>query len=221
LIHHFDNQFPPQLRELDEPPYWLFVEGNVSVLHQHSVAIVGTRKPSEDGMELARLIGGSLRSIQSVVVSGLADGIDQAIHRASLRHGIPNIAVLGTGILSNYPRGSESIRKEICNQGGAIITEYLPDDSYSAQNFVRRNRIQAGLARIVIPVEWKIKSGTAHTVKFAQDTQRKIVCVRRAHWDDKQHPELLYAKGIGAKIYTLPDEEEEFIAAVKVDRGVN
>ena len=108
-------------------------------------------------------------------VSGLAHGIDQTVHVESLRYGLPTIGVLGTGILSNYPKGSEELRDSIVQAGGAIITEYLPNQSYSAENFVRRNRLQAALGDVLIPCEWAIKSGTAHTVKFAKKYNKKII----------------------------------------------
>ncbi len=102
----------------------------------------------------------------------MASGIDQIIHKNSLRFDIKTIAFIGTGILLNYPSGSEKLRQEIHQKGGAIVSEYLPHDSYSAANFVHRNRLQAGLARVVIPVEWQEKGGTAHTVRFAK---KKII----------------------------------------------
>lgn len=214
MVHRFDPEYPAQLNDLDDSPDWLFVQGNPAVLHQRSVAVVGTRSPTSVGTRLAAIIAASLPNLHSVLVSGLAEGIDQSMHLASLQHNVPTIAVLGTGILNTFPSGSECIRSEICKSGGAVITEYLPHDSYSSQNFVRRNRIQAGLATVVIPVEWRIKSGTAHTVRFAHETNRKIICVRPPEWKIDNRPELQHALQIGAKVFTLPDELEAFVTAV-------
>lgn len=214
LIFQADHHFPPQLRSIDEPPLWLFVEGETSALLQRAVAIVGTRTPTPEGIQLAHFVGDCLPHLRAAVVSGLADGIDQHMHNASLAHHVPTIAVLGTGILSTYPEGSGYIRDQICAEGGAVITEYLPRDSYSAKNFVRRNRIQAGISQVVIPVEWQVKSGTAHTVRYAFEAKRKIVCPRLGTWHDGQHPELIAARQMGAKVFTLPEKRDDFIREI-------
>lgn len=104
-----------------------------------------------------------------VTVSGLATGIDQIAHIESLRYGIPTVAVLGNGMFVEYPSGSGRLKHQILASGGTIVSEYLPNQSYSSENFVRRNRIQAALCDTLVPVEWMIKSGTAHTVNFAID----------------------------------------------------
>jgi hypothetical protein len=99
-------------------------------------------------------------------------------HEHSLRAGVPTIAVLGTGILDEYPKGSAIMRERIIADGGTIVTEYLPHISYSAKNFVQRNRLQAALGQVLIPVEWSRRSGTAHTVRFASALERPIACRR-------------------------------------------
>ena len=208
-------EFPSQLRSIDDPPLWLFVEGDPGILLKRSVAAVGTRNPTSDGLRLASIIGDCLAEFQSVIVSGLADGIDQMMHIRSIECQVLTVAVLGTGILSNFPAGSETIRQQICDEGGAIITEYLPRDSYSAKNFVRRNRIQAGLSSVVIPVNWREKGGTAHTVRYAYEAKRKIVCAKLATWTEDDHTELAAARRMGAQVFTLPDDKCAFVEAVR------
>lgn len=173
---HFLGQktFPDTLKTISEPPYWIFVEGNLQNLFKMSVAVVGTRKPTEDGMFLTKLVISALADTGIVTVSGLASGIDQLCHVESLRYGLPTVAVLGNGIFVEYPKGSNAIKAAIVGNGGTVITEYLPDQIYSAENFVRRNRLQAALSNALIPVEWKIKSGTAHTVEYAYKYNKKI-----------------------------------------------
>ncbi|HDY96305.1 hypothetical protein LCGC14_0153720 [marine sediment metagenome] len=178
LIFRTDERYPKRLSDLHDPPHWIFVEGHIEALQGKAVAAIGSRKVSPNGKWLATYFGYCLKELNVVTVSGLAEGIDQIVHRASLAAGLPTIAVLGTGILLNYPKGSESLRQEIIDGGGCIVTEYLPNDSFSARNFVRRNRIQAALGHVVFPIEWGVKSGTAHTVKFASDLNRPIVYVR-------------------------------------------
>ncbi len=177
IIFRKNDCFPLKLVDLKDAPYWLFIQGNLENLNKKSVAIVGTRKPSDDGLFLTKLVVTALADKDLVTISGLANGIDQVAHHESLRFGIPTIAVLGTGILDNFPKGSEDLRQNILNAGGTVITEYLLDQKYSAENFVRRNRIQAALCDLLIPIEWQIKSGTAHTVEFAYRYQRQIINV--------------------------------------------
>lgn len=215
IFFYDQDLFPQQLKSIPEPPMWLFVEGNYKVLHQPSVAIVGSRKATEDGLWLTKYIIAAMANQGLVSVSGLAEGIDQKAHIESIRFNVPTIAVLGTGIDSNYPRGSEHLRAEIVANGGAIVTEYLIHQSYSAQNFVRRNRIQASLAQITAPVEWKIKSGTAHTVNFTKDYGRFLM-MPYLYQSDLENAEIkavsAYKRG---QIYIVPDQSSDLIKYLK------
>lgn len=201
--------FPASLNDLPDPPAWLFVRGDVRILGAASLAVVGTRTPSEDGLWLANSVGASLGFFGVPTVSGLANGIDQLVHTWSLRMGVPTIAVLGTGIFTEYPKGSAALAARIVGGGGALVTEYLPRDSYSGENFVRRNRLQAALGRALVPVEWAARSGTAHTVRFATVLRRPIAGLRLPDWPRDR---VLFTNGsaeIGT-VFTLPGEEAEF-----------
>ncbi|MGO8055178.1 DNA processing protein DprA [Rhizobium leguminosarum] len=207
-----DKCYPRSLLDLDDPPHWLFVQGNAEILSAPSIAIVGTRDPSPDGLWLAEYVGLTLRHWGHPTVSGLALGIDQAIHNASLEAKVPTIAVLGTGITADYPKNIGPIRKRIVDAGGAVITEYLPGEGYSAMNFVRRNRLQAALARALIPVEWKERSGTAHTVRYAAGLGRTIAGLRLPTWD---HRPINLPAGQGPRqVFTVPGQDEAFRAFV-------
>ncbi|OHD04538.1 MAG: hypothetical protein A2095_02675 [Sphingomonadales bacterium GWF1_63_6] len=204
LLFRDDADFPAQLLDLARPPHWLFVQGSTALLHEPSVTIVGTRKPSADGLFLARYVGACLEDWDAPTVSGLAAGIDQLAHEHSLRAGVPTIAVLGTGMLDDYPKGSGVLREHILETGGTVVTEYLPRVSYSAENFVQRNRLQAALGRILIPVEWNRRSGTAHTVRFATQLHRPIACLAMPEWPDER---VMLEPGLGLEtgaIFTLP-----------------
>ncbi|MEQ5815168.1 DNA-protecting protein DprA [Marinobacter sp. NFXS11] len=206
LYFRDQNEFPPQLRAIEDGPRWIFVQGEVNNLHRRSVAVVGTRKPSQDGEFLARYILALLANTEFTVVSGLAFGIDQIAHRESLRFGLSTVAVLGTGIFLDYPKGSQEVRDEILRNRGTIITEYLPSQTYSGENFVRRNRIQAALADLIVPVEWKIKSGTAHTVEYAYKYGKKVVNVFLPG-TALNRPELAFSERLrGAKSFEVPKQ---------------
>lgn len=220
LLFRDDPRFPRALLELERPPHWLFVQGAMAPLAMSAVAIVGTRKPSEDGLFLARYVGACLADWPAATVSGLAAGIDQLAHESSLRAQVPTIAVLGTGILDNYPKGSDAVRQRILEAGGTIVSEYLPRASYSAENFVQRNRLQAALGRILIPVEWARRSGTAHTVRFATALGRPIACLRLADWPADR---VALEPGLGretGEIFTVPREQGAFDHFVRVALGI-
>jgi len=167
---------PDRLMLMPGPPRWLFVQGNPNVLFNDiHIAVVGTREPTPQGLRAASLITRILAPYPVTVVSGLADGIDAQAHITSLQFGLPNVAFLGHGINIVFPRETADIRSHIVTSGGAVVSEYLPDDSYRKSLFVERNRLQAALADLVIPVEAKSTSGTAHTVRFAKDFTRSLV----------------------------------------------
>lgn len=214
VLHADGPDFPRRLRNIPDPPEWLFCEGNVSLLREPSVALVGTRQPSRDGELLTLYLVGILARYGIVSVSGLADGIDRAVHEYSLRFGVSTIAVLGTGILRDFPVDSTPLRREIVERGGLVISEYLPNQSYARETFVRRNRLQAGLANLVIPVQWRAKSGTAHTVRFAHEQRRPILCPRMPDWVEPEHEELSLARELGATIVTIPGDEIDIIGHI-------
>jgi DNA processing protein len=184
LITDLDKLYPKQLLDIDDPPKWLFVQGDVSTLSlPNLIAVVGTREASAQGVRRARRLTQWLAERGFGIVSGLAEGIDEVAHQTALDCGTPTIAVLGTGIFITFPVSTGHLREKIITTGGAIITEYFPNDSYSRQRFVRRNRIQAGLAYATVPVEAREQSGTAHTYRFARNFKRKTFGVI-----SKEHP---------------------------------
>jgi DNA processing protein len=214
LSFYDQPNFPSSLKNISEPPFWIFVHGNIDVLNKKSIAIVGTRKPTDDGIFLVKLILAALSGYDISTVSGLATGIDQTCHYESLRYGIPTIAVLGNGIFVEYPKGSGGLYNDIVASGGAIVTEYLPEQSYSAENFVRRNRIQAALSTSLVPVEWKIKSGTSHTVEYAYKYSRKIANPYLPKTYDFR-PELKFAEdNRNSKSFEVPRELDALITYV-------
>lgn len=170
---------PDRLRSINgDAPHWLFVEGDEKLLHSRPViAVVGTRNPSETGMEAARVIATILSPYPVVLVSGLAEGIDSQAHQASLQRGVKNVAFLGHGINLVFPESTADVRREIIQRGGAVVSEYLPNQSYQKRQFVARNRLQAAMADIVIPVEAAASSGTAHTIRFARRYYRTLLGV--------------------------------------------
>lgn len=209
ILFQGDEDFPPQLNDLSNTPRWLFVQGQTSVLSRRSISVVGSRKTSQDGEWLTRYVGHWLSEFDAPTVSGLADGIDQVIHTASISAGVPTIAFLGTGIFTEFPKGSDRLRRTILDNGGAIATEYLIKEGYSAANFVRRNRLQAALSRLLVPTEWAIKSGTAHTVRYAHELSRPIAFLRTPAQQDLDWVPREYVPQNG--FFTIPAEQDQFV----------
>lgn len=206
--------FPEKLRAIPDAPHWIFVQGNPSILTQPAIAVVGTRRPSDDGIFLTKFVMAAISKLNCVSVSGLALGIDQACHAESIRYSIPTIAVLGTGILNNYPKGSDILREEILVGGGAIVSEYLPNQSYSPESFVRRNRLQAALGDVLIPVQWSPKSGTAHTVRYANSYGKKIINVYLPYTRPGR-PEIEFSVNeYGASAFEAPLETDLLISEI-------
>lgn len=177
IIHYKD--LPRSLKKIPDYPRWLFVQGNPMALYQRPhVAVVGTRQPSMVGRRAASYIGRLLAAYPLVLVSGLAEGIDEEAHNSTLVEGATNVAFLGHGINFTFPASTKDIRNLIISRGGAVATEYLPHEHYQKPFFVERNRLQAALADLVIPVEANVRGGTAHTIRFARKYEKPIVGVR-------------------------------------------
>ncbi|WP_288450708.1 DNA-processing protein DprA [uncultured Acinetobacter sp.] len=183
FLLHTDYQFPTFPVDMKLPIYWLFVEGKLENLYVNkSLTLIGSRDSSAIGYFLAQTLLFGVSGVKEplVTISGLAAGIDQMVHELSLFLDIPTIAVLGNGLNEDYPANSKRLRKEILDSGGTLVTEYFPDMKPSKESFVSRNRIQSALASTVIPLEWKEKSGTAHTIRFAHEMKKQICFVETA-----------------------------------------
>ncbi len=169
-----DIGYPPLLKEITNPPNKLFILGSFNDFTNKAVAIVGTRKATIDGVELARKIAKSLAEQGFVIVSGLAMGIDTAAHSGALDAGGKTIAVLGTGIDLIYPAQNQNLAKKILENGGAIISEYGPGTPGLPHQFLERNRIVAGLTIATIVIEAPKKSGAIVTARLAAESGREV-----------------------------------------------
>ena len=158
-------------------PLWLFAAGgSVRLERTVPVAIVGTRRPSVDGLRTATALAAELARAGAVVVSGLARGIDQAAHRGALAAGGRTIAVLGTGLGVGYPSGSADLQRAI-TANGALLTELAPGVAPRAWQFLARNRIISGLASATVVVEGGDTSGALQTARLASGQGRDVWAV--------------------------------------------
>jgi DNA processing protein len=206
-----DSLFPSRLAAMPEPlrPKWVFVAGELGLLEKPALTIVGTRDASETGTFLAHYAVSCARELDAPVVSGLAHGVDRLVHEWCLHVRLPTISVLGTGVLVTYPARNAPLSAAILRAGGALVTEYLPDQEPSAQQFVWRNRLQAALGCATIPVEWQQKSGTAHTVRFSRTMNRPVFGLELG---GVPRPE---SAGKGDRDFVVPADHGKFIDALK------
>ncbi|HEX6536874.1 MAG TPA: DNA-processing protein DprA [Gemmatimonadaceae bacterium] len=176
LLLEGDEQWPAPLRDLSDPPPFLFALGNPAAAREPLVAIVGTRGASSYGERVTREIAGAFARAGVGVVSGLARGIDACAHRAALAHGGRTVAVLGTGIDVAYPAAHRALHAEIARRG-LVLSEELPGDRANGGSFPRRNRIIAALALATIVVEAPARSGALITAAHALELGRTVAAV--------------------------------------------
>ena len=173
------KEYPEQLKHIPDPPRELYFVGEVSALSadRMHVAVVGSRKPTTYGREVAHQLVTPLANYGLPIVSGLALGVDALAHRAALQAGGPTIAVLPCGLDNIYPRSHYQLAQQILAQGGALVSEYPPGTPPVKRNFIARNRIVTGLSKAVLIVEAAQKSGTLHTARFALEQGRSVMAV--------------------------------------------
>ncbi len=174
-IDHPD--YPSLLKETYNPPMLLFVKGNPKALSKPQIAIVGARKPTQEGLYNSRLFATELSELGFIITSGLAFGIDQAAHRAAVEKKRATIAVLGTGLNSIYPKKHYQLSREIVETGGALISEYPLNTPPVAQNFPRRNRIIAGLSIATLIIEATTQSGSLITARMSMEENRDVFAI--------------------------------------------
>jgi DNA processing protein len=171
-----DDQYPTRLRDIDSAPPVLYVRGYIDAEDQWAVAIVGTRRITAYGQQVAERISTYLSSNGITVVSGLALGVDTVAHRACLDAGGRTLAVLGSGVDQIYPPQNRALADKII-ENGALISDYAPGTAPEANNFPPRNRIIAGLSLATVVIEADIRSGALITANFALEQGREVFAV--------------------------------------------
>ncbi len=168
--------YPALLNEIYDPPLVLYCRGNIDVMNLPSVAIVGTRRPTFYGTQMAQGLAFDLGKRDLVVVSGLARGIDAAAHRGCLDPGGRTMAVLGCGIDIVYPREHRRLSARIA-ESGLLVSEFPPGTSPAPQNFPVRNRIISGVSMGTVIVEASEYSGSLITARLAMEQNREVFAV--------------------------------------------
>ena len=178
ILCRTDDEYPESLRGLANPPLCLYIRGKLpDRLDIHSVAIVGTRTPSDRGIRMARSFAESAVRHGWSTVSGLALGIDTAAHRATLDAGGKTVAAPGCGLANVFPAENIELAHDIVRAGGAVVSEYPMNTCATRCTLPRRNRIIAALSRCTLVVEAGKSSGALITAKEARKLGRRIFAV--------------------------------------------
>ncbi len=172
-----NEKYPEKLKNIYNPPKGLYIEGNIDLLKQPAVAIIGSRNCSKYGEIVAKRFAIDLAKKGIVVISGMAIGIDSFAHIGTLVGKGKTIAVLGSGLNCIYPRENEKLYYKILEKGGAIISEYESNEEPKPIHFPERNRIISGLCDKLIVVEATKRSGTSITVNYALEQGKEIYAV--------------------------------------------
>jgi len=170
-------EYPARLREIHDPPEQLYCTGNIALLNERSVGVVGARKNTVYGKNVAIMIGRRLAESGLTVTSGLALGIDGYSHEGALEADGKVIGVLGSGIDHMTPQRNRNLMKRGLENGGLVVSEYPPDVEGFKSNFPARNRIISGLSEALVVVEAGIDSGSLITAKCASDQGRTVYAV--------------------------------------------
>ncbi|MGH8730036.1 MAG: DNA-processing protein DprA [Burkholderiales bacterium] len=176
LITLADDRYPAALLQISDPPPLLYVEGDVAKLAAPSLAIVGSRNATPQGVSTATGFARALSDAGLVIVSGLALGIDSAAHRGGLTGASGSIAVLGTGIDIVYPARNRELAGKL-SQRGALVSEFPLGFPVLSPNFPRRNRLISGLSLGCLVVEAALRSGSLITAKLALEQGREVFAV--------------------------------------------
>ncbi len=216
-ICYKNPDFPPLLNECNDGPVLIYTMGNHGLRCQRSLSVVGTRRATSYGKEICReMIRDLARLVPDVaIVSGLAYGIDVIAHRAALEYGLPTVAVLGHGFSTIYPSSHRETAKKIVQQG-ALVTDFHSGMGPERNNFLRRNRIIAGISNATLVVESARKGGALITADIAFSYNREVLSVPGRVTDDRSSGCNNLIKSCMA---TMVESAEDIIRRVNWDCG--
>lgn len=178
VITIFDDMYPKKLASLgNKKPVVLYLRGNIDLLNSDSIAVVGTREPSEHTKNMEEQFVKRLVTYHNVtVVSGLALGCDKIAHEVTLNNNGYTIAVLPGGFNKITPKSNKELAERILSNKGLLMTEYAPDSDVSKHTYVERDAVIAAMSNGTLVMQCGVKSGTMHTVDAAYKMKRRIAC---------------------------------------------
>lgn len=211
LVRWNDDDYPPNLRHIADPPPYLFVRGSAPIGDPRCIAVVGARAASDAGRRMANRLGLELAAKGFSVVSGLARGIDGEAHQGALDAGGVTVAVMGCGIDVIYPAEHRKLADAILERRGALVSELPVGTQPLAENFPTRNRILAGMCMGVVVVEAAEKSGSLITARMALEQDRQVFAVPGSPLTGKSRGSNRLIKD-GAKIVECVEDVIEELA---------
>ena len=212
----FSQNFPEQLRNIDDVPYVLFCRGNVKLLSTDALGVVGTRKISSYGKRVTQDFV-SVLSEYFTIVSGLAYGVDAVVHETTLKEGGKTIAVLGGALINVYPPANQGLAERILQSGGLLISEYgmfAPNLSY---HFPHRNRLVSGLSKGLLVCQAAAKSGTNSTVEHALQQGRDVFVVPGEIYDVGYSGSNRLIKSMQGACVTTPRDIVDYYGLDRLD----
>ncbi len=179
VLNLLDDAYPWNLREVADAPVLLFQLGDTGLNDVRSVAMVGTRKPTARGIEICSQMVSDLGAYLpgTLVISGLAYGIDASAHNAAMEAGLPTVGVMAHGLHMIYPAPHRDLARRILHSGGSLISEYRSGETPYRQRFLERNRIVAGMSDATVVVESPVKGGAMSTANIAFSYSRDVMAV--------------------------------------------
>lgn len=221
IITIWDQEYPSILKKIYDPPILFYILGEFAESDQYSIAIVGTRQPTNYGKVHAEKISMDLAKQGITIISGMARGIDSIAHNAAIKSGGRTIAIIGSGLDVIYPAENKKLFDKI-SENGAIISEYALGTKPDAQNFPRRNRIISGLSLGVIAIETGIQGGAMQTASFALDQNREVFALPgNVGVKQSDGTNLLIQKGEAKLIISANDVINELELKLKPVLGKN
>jgi DNA processing protein len=205
VIECTEPQYPQKLLWCNDHPIFLFMQGQGNLNTSPMLAFVGTRHNSDYGQRMCEELIAALVPYQPCIVSGLAFGIDIIAHKAAIKHELPTLAVLASGLDMLYPRAHLNSVKQMLSSGG-ILCEYPLGTPPDKNNFPTRNRIVAGMCDATIVIETDVKGGSMITAELAYGYNRDVFCVPGRVFDQRSAGCNLLIKNLKAQMLTHADD---------------
>ncbi len=206
-----DENYPKRLLNCYDPPIMVYFRGNTDLNTTKIISIIGTRNNSDYGKMVTENIIADLATMNILIVSGLAYGIDTIAHKASLKNNLSTVGVLAHGLQSIYPQQHAAIAKEMCAQGG-LLTEYISTTKPDKHNFPKRNRVVAGMSDATVVVETAIKGGSMITAELANNYNRDVFAFPGKTTDSKSAGCNYLIKNNKAVLLTSAQDLIEFMS---------
>lgn len=207
LLTVLDDAYPTNLRSVHNRPPFVFVRGELRPEDDRSIAVVGTRRASREGLQQADAVADGLAEAGFTVVSGLAEGVDSAAHRAALERGHRTVAVIGTGLHRAYPAQNAALQERIASEG-AVLSQFWPDAPPTKASFPMRNIVMSGVALGTVVIEASHTSGAKMQARFALEHGRPVFLLEsllRHEWARE------YADRPGAHVVGRVDDVIELV----------